>query len=209
MSSQFSESLCSDQTYSNHSWRCLPQPETKRRGEGILRMEDAGDFGRRRRHRQSGFQHTDRPRPCSPELFNKDHNAGRESLSNLIFNQILPLGYRICNGMWQIGSPWLFAGDESFAFFQFTRIGSWAAGNGIVIRGCVFTEPRALWRRLLVTFITLLKGRGCEISYPHPRPPLHAANLNKLNINTRQGARGEGQGIIKLTNILLFSLWSV
>ena len=38
------------------------------------------DFGRRRRHRQSGFQHTDRPRPSSPELLNKDHNAGRESL---------------------------------------------------------------------------------------------------------------------------------
>ena len=30
------------------------------------------DFGRRRRHRQSGFQHTDRPRPSSPEFFNKD-----------------------------------------------------------------------------------------------------------------------------------------
>ena len=29
------------------------------------------DFGRRR-HRQSGFQHTGRPRPSSPELFNKD-----------------------------------------------------------------------------------------------------------------------------------------
>ena len=41
------------------------------------------DFGRRRRHRQSGFQHTDRPRPSSPELLNKDHNAGRESLSHL------------------------------------------------------------------------------------------------------------------------------
>ena len=40
------------------------------------------DFGRRR-HRQSGFQHTDRPRPSSPELLNKDHNAGRESLSHL------------------------------------------------------------------------------------------------------------------------------
>ena len=40
------------------------------------------DFGRRR-HRQSGFQHTDRPRPSSPVLFNKDHNAGRESLSHL------------------------------------------------------------------------------------------------------------------------------
>ena len=38
------------------------------------------DFGRRR-HRQSEFQHTDRPRPSSPQLFNKDHNAGRESLS--------------------------------------------------------------------------------------------------------------------------------
>ena len=41
------------------------------------------DFGRRRQHRQSGFQHTDRPRPSSPELFNKDHNTGRESLSHL------------------------------------------------------------------------------------------------------------------------------
>ena len=30
------------------------------------------DFGRRRRHRQSGFQHIDRPRPSSLELFNKD-----------------------------------------------------------------------------------------------------------------------------------------
>ena len=30
------------------------------------------DFGRRR-HRESGFQHTDRPRPSSPELFNKDY----------------------------------------------------------------------------------------------------------------------------------------
>ena len=29
------------------------------------------DFGRRRRHRHSGFQHTDRPRPSSLELFNK------------------------------------------------------------------------------------------------------------------------------------------
>ena len=28
------------------------------------------DFGRRRWHRESGFQHTDRPRPSSPELFN-------------------------------------------------------------------------------------------------------------------------------------------
>ena len=41
-SSQFSASLCSKHTYSEHSWRCLPQPGTKRRGEGILRMEGAG-----------------------------------------------------------------------------------------------------------------------------------------------------------------------
>ena len=39
---------------------------------------------RRRRYRQSGFQHTNRPWPSSPELFNKDHNAGRESLSHLL-----------------------------------------------------------------------------------------------------------------------------
>ena len=30
------------------------------------------DFGRRRQNRQSRFQHTDRPRPSSPELFSKD-----------------------------------------------------------------------------------------------------------------------------------------
>ena len=40
-SSQFSASHCSKHTYSNHSWRCLPQLGTKRRGEGILRLEDA------------------------------------------------------------------------------------------------------------------------------------------------------------------------
>ena len=37
-----SASHCSEHTYSDPSWRCLPQPGTKRRGEGILRMEDAG-----------------------------------------------------------------------------------------------------------------------------------------------------------------------
>ena len=41
-SSQFSARHCSEHTYSDHSWRCLPQTGTKRRGEGILRMEDAG-----------------------------------------------------------------------------------------------------------------------------------------------------------------------
>ena len=35
-------SLCSEHTYSDHSWRCLPQTGAKHRGEGILRMEDAG-----------------------------------------------------------------------------------------------------------------------------------------------------------------------
>ena len=40
------------------------------------------DFGRRWRHRQSGFQHADRSRASSPELINKDHNASRESLSS-------------------------------------------------------------------------------------------------------------------------------
>ena len=35
-------SLCREQPYSDHSWKYLPQPGTKRRGEGILRMEDAG-----------------------------------------------------------------------------------------------------------------------------------------------------------------------
>ena len=40
------------------------------------------DFGRRG-YSQSGFQYTYGPRPSSPELFNKNHNAGRESLSHL------------------------------------------------------------------------------------------------------------------------------
>ena len=35
-------SHCSELTYSDHSWRYLPQLGTKRRGKGILRMEDAG-----------------------------------------------------------------------------------------------------------------------------------------------------------------------
>ena len=38
---EFSAGLCSEHMYNNHSWRCLPQPETKRRWEWILRMEDA------------------------------------------------------------------------------------------------------------------------------------------------------------------------
>ena len=55
------------------------------------------DFGRRRRHRQSGIQHTYRPQPSSPELFNKDHNAGRESLSHLIKNHIYLLEWWLKN----------------------------------------------------------------------------------------------------------------
>ena len=39
---EWSQSLCSEHTYSDHSWGCLPQPGTKRRGEVILRMEDVG-----------------------------------------------------------------------------------------------------------------------------------------------------------------------
>ena len=35
-------SLFSKHTYNDHSWRCLPQPGTKHRGEWIVRMEDAG-----------------------------------------------------------------------------------------------------------------------------------------------------------------------
>ena len=45
------------------------------------------DFGRRQ-HQQSGFQYTDRPWSSSPELFNKDHNAGHEILSHLIFTML-------------------------------------------------------------------------------------------------------------------------
>ena len=67
------------------------------------------DFGRRRRHRQSGFQHTDRPRPSSPELFNKNHNADRESLSHfnkelneIIFLFVVGKKYNVGrNGVWK------------------------------------------------------------------------------------------------------------
>ena len=34
--------LCREHAYGDHSWGCLPQPGTKRRGKRILRMEDAG-----------------------------------------------------------------------------------------------------------------------------------------------------------------------
>ena len=45
--------------------------------------ENGRRLGFRRRHWQSGFQHSYRPRPCSLELFNKDDDAGRENLSHL------------------------------------------------------------------------------------------------------------------------------
>ena len=57
MSSQFSASLWSEHTYSDHSWGCLPQPGTKHRGEGIPENGRRRDF-RRRGQRQSGFQYT-------------------------------------------------------------------------------------------------------------------------------------------------------
>ena len=71
---RLSTSLCSEHTYSDHSWVCLPQPGTKRRDVSRGRNPENGrrrDFGRRR-HRQSEFQHTDRLRPSSAELFNKN-----------------------------------------------------------------------------------------------------------------------------------------
>ena len=46
------------------------------------------DF-RRRGHRQSGFQYTYKPQPSSPELFNKNHNSGRESLSHLKLHHLI------------------------------------------------------------------------------------------------------------------------
>ena len=62
------------------------------------------DFGRRR-HRQSGFQHTDRLRPSRPELFNKDHNAGCESLSHL----------RVASPMLGCLYPW---GKSQYSFYR-------------------------------------------------------------------------------------------
>ena len=80
--SQLSVSLCSKHTYTDHSWGCRPQPGTKRQGEGILRMEDA----RTSEEDDIESQDSNTTRPSSPELFNKDHNAGHKSLSH--FNEL-------------------------------------------------------------------------------------------------------------------------
>ena len=67
-------------------WRLLKMSPTAGDETSRGRNPENGrrrDFGWRRRHWQSGFQHTDRPWPSSPELFNKDHNAGCESLGHL------------------------------------------------------------------------------------------------------------------------------
>ena len=58
---------------------CLPGQGTKRRGEGILRMEDAGTWKKRDTNSQdSNITYIlIRPRPYSPELFNKKaHRCG-------------------------------------------------------------------------------------------------------------------------------------
>ena len=75
--------LCSEHTYSDHSWRCLPQPGTKRLGEGILRMEDAGTS---EEDDDMNIQDSniDRPRPSSPELFNKDKKSYRAWTLNML-----------------------------------------------------------------------------------------------------------------------------
>ena len=65
--------LGSEHTYSYHSWECLPQPGTKRRGKGILRMEDAGTSEEDDSDSQDWFQYIYSSRPSSPELFNKNH----------------------------------------------------------------------------------------------------------------------------------------
>ena len=78
--------------FTGFSPRCFVEPlQRTHQQRPLLRMSPtAGDemsrgrnpengrrrnFGRRRRHRQSGFQHTDRPRPSSPELLKK-HQPG-------------------------------------------------------------------------------------------------------------------------------------
>ena len=61
------------------------------------------DFGRRW-HWQSGFQHTDKPWPSSPELFNKDHNASRESLSHLIIRIVKSRRLRLAGHVTRMGN---------------------------------------------------------------------------------------------------------
>ena len=67
-----------------HSWDSFPSTFCPRLWETSSGVVAVGVFAAEARREQSGFQHTDRPRPSSPELFNKDRNAGRESLSHLI-----------------------------------------------------------------------------------------------------------------------------
>ena len=92
-----------------------PQEWSRGKNPGNGRRRDFG----RRRHLPSGFQYTYRPRTSSPELFNKDHNASRESLSHLnielqINRSLLVSGIHHITSLWivsvvsQLGSIHLF-----------------------------------------------------------------------------------------------------
>ena len=77
--------LCEPLQWTHLQWPLLRMSPTAGDETSRGRNPENGrrqDFGRRQLHQQSGFQHTDRPRPSSLELFNKDHDAGRESLSH-------------------------------------------------------------------------------------------------------------------------------
>ena len=74
-----STSLCSEHTYILRMSPTAGDETSRGRNPENGRRQDFG----KRRHQQSGFQHINRPWPSSPELFNKDHNAGRENLSHL------------------------------------------------------------------------------------------------------------------------------
>ena len=80
MSSQFTTSLCSEHTYSDHFCGCLLQLGTKCRGEGILRMEDAGTLEEGDTDSQDSNTLVDHGHLAWN--LKKNHNADRESLSH-------------------------------------------------------------------------------------------------------------------------------
>ena len=87
------KSLCSEHTYSDHSWGCLPQPGTKRRGEGIRRMEDAGtseeDDDIDRQDSNTPIDHSHLARNCSIKIITPAMKASVSSMWILAFYRIV------------------------------------------------------------------------------------------------------------------------
>ena len=73
--------------YSDHSWRCLPQPGTKRRVEGILRMEDAGtseEDGIGNQDSDTPIDHGHLARNCSIKIITSAVKASVISLGSIV-----------------------------------------------------------------------------------------------------------------------------